>query len=222
VLLSGGIDSSAVAAAIAQRMDPRAVRTFSIAFEERSFDESVHARAVALHLGTQHREFLCRAEDALGMLPALTRDMDEPFADPSLLPTALLCQRTREHVTVALGGDGGDELFGGYDTFVAEEIAGATARVPTPVLRLVERLVALLPTSTRNRSLEFRLKRFFSALAADPSVRHWLWLSSVSPAMQDELLTPAAGPSLPVAELVPARRGVSGGRIRLVDPRFEY
>jgi asparagine synthase (glutamine-hydrolysing) len=204
VLLSGGIDSSAVAAAIAQRMDPRELRTFSIAFNERSFDESAHARAVARHLGTQHREFLCRAEDALGMLPALTRDMDEPFADPSLLPTALLCQRTREHVTVALGGDGGDELFGGYGTFVAEDIAGVAARLPGPTLLVAERLAALLPTSTRNLSWEFKLKRFFSALGADPSVRHWLWLSSVSPAMQDELLTPAAGPPLPVAALVPS------------------
>lgn len=202
VLLSGGIDSSAVAAALAQRVDPRELRTFSIAFQERSFDESVHARAVAQHLGTQHREFLCRAGDALGMLPVLTRAMDEPFADASLLPTALLCQRTREHVTVALGGDGGDELFGGYDTFVAEEFASMAALAPRALLLLVERLVAFLPESRRNLSLEFKLKRFFSSLGADPSVRHWLWLSSVSPAMQDDLLGTAAGPSVPVAELV--------------------
>jgi asparagine synthase (glutamine-hydrolysing) len=203
VLLSGGIDSSAVAAALAQRVDPRGLRTFSIAFQERSFDESIHARAVARHLGTQHSEFACRAEDALGILPALTRAMDEPFADASLLPTALLCQRTREHVAVALGGDGGDELFGGYDTFIAEDVAGLASRVPQPLLRFVERLVALVPASTRNISLEFKLKRFLSALEADPSVRQWLWLSSVTPSMQDELLTPAAGSSLSVAELIP-------------------
>jgi len=204
VLLSGGIDSSAVAAALAQRMDPRTIRTFSIAFDERSFDESAEARTVAEHLGTEHREFSCRAADALALLPTLTQAMDEPFADASLLPTALLCQRTREHVTVALGGDGGDELFGGYDTFVAEEIAGLAALAPKPLLSLIERLVALLPMSTRNLSAEFKLKRFFSGLSADPAVRHWLWLASVSPSMQDALLTPAAGPPLSVAELVPS------------------
>jgi asparagine synthase (glutamine-hydrolysing) len=159
------------------------------------------------------------------MLPVLTRAMDEPFADASLLPTALLCQRTREHVTVALGGDGGDELFGGYDTFLAEEIAGVATLVPRPLLLLVERLAALLPTSTRNLSLEFKLKRFLSALAADPSVRQWLWLSSVSPSMQDELLTPAAGPSLPVAELVPSAIeawGRGAGSDRLTRVMLQY
>jgi len=221
VLLSGGIDSSAVAAALAQRMDPRGLRTFSIAFEERSFDESAHARTVALHLGTRHREFLCRAEDALGIIPSLNRSMDEPFADPSLIPTALLCQRTREEVTVALGGDGGDELFGGYDTFIAEEIAGAAALLPKPLLVLLERLVGRLPTSTRNLSVEFKLKRFFSALDAHPSVRHWLWLASVSPAMQDELLAPAAGPSRRPDELVPTaleawERGAGSDRLTRV------
>jgi asparagine synthase (glutamine-hydrolysing) len=221
VLLSGGIDSSAVVAALAQCVDPRGLRTFSIAFQERSFDESIHARAVARHFGTQHREFVCRAEDALGILPALTQAMDEPFADASLLPTALLCQRTREHVTVALGGDGGDELFGGYDTFVAEDLAGLATLVPGPLLRLVERLVALVPASTRNLSLEFKLKRFLSALEADPSVRQWLWLSSVSPSMQDELLTQAAGPSSSVAELIPTAgaawaRGMGSDRLTRV------
>jgi asparagine synthase (glutamine-hydrolysing) len=116
VFLSGGIDSS-VMAACARRSGP--VRTFAIAFDDPAYDESAHARAVADHLGTEHVEFRVTPCDVADALPRLAAALGEPFADSSALPTHYLCRETRRHVKVALSGDGGDELFGGYDRYRA-------------------------------------------------------------------------------------------------------
>ncbi len=154
VLLSGGVDSGTLAALAAEeRSEP--VRTFSIGFEEESFDELAGARAVARRYGTLHRELTLRPDAAL-LLPALADAFDEPFADSSALPTYLVSRLAAEDVKVALSGEGGDELFGGYYTYVADLLAERVG----PLASLAAPLARLLPTSTRRASFDYRAKRF--------------------------------------------------------------
>jgi asparagine synthase (glutamine-hydrolysing) len=169
VLLSGGVDSGALAALAAQESS-EPVRTFSIGFEEESFDELGGARAVAERYATRHRELVLRPDAAL-LLPALADAFDEPFADSSALPTYLVSRLAATDVKVALSGEGGDELFGGYYTYVADLLAerlGWAARAARP---LVERL----PTSTRKASFDLKAKRFVRAAHLPPLERHHRW-----------------------------------------------
>jgi len=146
--LSGGIDSSLIAGMM-QAQSSRPVRTFSIGFHEAAFNEAQYAREVAAHLGTSHTEFYVTAEEARNVIPALPSMYDEPFADSSQIPTHLVCALARQHVTVALTGDGGDELFGGYQRyFIGRDIWRRLAPVPRPLRRgLARGLVAMSPDS---------------------------------------------------------------------------
>jgi asparagine synthase (glutamine-hydrolysing) len=176
VLLSGGVDSGALAALAAQESS-EPVRTFSIGFEEASFDELAGARAVADRYGTEHRELTLRPDAAL-LLPALAAAFDEPFADSSALPTYLVAKLAAEDVKVALSGEGGDELFAGYYTYVADLLAervGGLASLARP-------LVELLPTSTRKASFDYKAKRFARAAHLPPLERHHGWKEIFSPA----------------------------------------
>jgi asparagine synthase (glutamine-hydrolysing) len=169
VLLSGGIDSGALTALAAQE-SAEPVRTFSIGFEERSFDELEDARLVAKQYGTHHEELVLRPDAAL-LLPTLAEAFDEPFADSSALPTYLVSELASRHVKVALSGEGGDELFGGYYTYAADQLAlraGGLARFARP---LVERL----PSSTGKASLDYKAKRFVRAAHMPPLERHHAW-----------------------------------------------
>jgi asparagine synthase (glutamine-hydrolysing) len=191
--LSGGIDSSSVVAMMVDGLPAGTVKTFSVGFQERSFDESVHARRVASHFGTDHYEEVFTAGVMLDTLPTVVDWLDEPFGDASILPTYLLSRFTREHVTVALGGDGSDELLAGYPTFPADRLA-RFYRVPRLLhTNVIAPLADRLPVSFANFSFEFKLKRFLRAAASREDVRHPVWLGSFTPDEQAALLTAAPG-----------------------------
>ncbi|HKE05282.1 MAG TPA: asparagine synthase (glutamine-hydrolyzing) [Blastocatellia bacterium] len=189
VLLSGGIDSSTVAALACEAAEGR-VKTFSIAFEEKSFDESSYARLVADHLGTEHYEQRFTEREMLEIVPEIPRLLDEPLGDGSLIPTFLLSRFTRERVTVALGGDGGDELFAGYPTYAAHRVADYYRGLPR-LLRegLIEPAVARLPVSTENLSFDFKAKRFVRGAALPAGERHTVWMGSYTADQQRSLLS---------------------------------
>ena len=181
VLLSGGVDSGALTALAAEESaDP--VRTFSIGFAEESFDELAGARAVSERYGTQHRELVLRPDAAL-LLPALADTFDEPFADSSALPTYLVSRLASEDVKVALSGEGGDELFGGYYTYVADLLAGRFG----PAVSLARPAIELLPSSSRKASLDYKAKRFARAAHLPPLERHHGWKEIFSADARAEL-----------------------------------
>jgi asparagine synthase (glutamine-hydrolysing) len=181
VLLSGGVDSAALAALAAQESrDP--VHTFTIGFAERSFDERDDARLVAQRYGTDHHELLVKPDPTL-LLPALADAFDEPFADSSALPTYLVSELAARHVKVALSGEGGDELFGGYYTYAADLLADRFA----PLARLARPAVERLPTSTSKASFDYKAKRFVRAAHLPPLERHHGWKEIFSADARTEL-----------------------------------
>src|SRR6476620_7900062 len=172
ILLSGGIDSSTVAAFATQHASEK-VKTFSIGFEEDSFDESKYARLVAKHLSTEHHEEILSAEKAGDLVSEIGTWLDEPLSDGSLIPTYLLSRFVRKHVTVALGGDGGDELFAGYPMYYAHKVAGYYGAIPSFIRNgLIEPVVNALPVSTKNMSFDYKAKRFVAATKFDAVTRH--------------------------------------------------
>jgi asparagine synthase (glutamine-hydrolysing) len=181
VLLSGGVDSAALAALAAQET-AEPVHTFTIGFAERSFDERADARRVAERYATHHHELLVRPEPEL-LLRALAEAFDEPFADSSALPTYLVSQLAAEHVKVALSGEGGDELFGGYYTYAADLLADRLA----PLAGVARPLIEHLPASTRKASLDYKAKRFVRAAHLPPLERHHGWKEIFSADARAEL-----------------------------------
>lgn len=180
ILLSGGIDSSTVAAFATQHATER-VKTFSIGFEEDSFDESKYARKVAKHLDTEHYEDKLSATTAGDLISEIGKWLDEPMSDGSLIPTFLLAQFVRKHVTVALGGDGGDELFAGYPMYYAHTLAAKYNAIPSFVRSgLIEPVVNSLPVSTSNMSFDYKAKRFVRSAKNDDMTRHHGWFGSFS------------------------------------------
>jgi len=203
--LSGGIDSGSVVALMAQ-LGSSPVKTFSIGFEEKAFDELEYARMVAARYGTDHREFVVRP-DAVELLPRLVWHYNEPFADSSAIPTFVLSELTRRYVTVALNGDAGDENFAGYERYRANVLAQRYDRVPAAVRRPLRRLAELMPHSGKSGSLLSKGKRFVEAFGEPREQRYARWMSHFHRSLRVELCRPdfleAGGPD-PASILVDA------------------
>jgi asparagine synthase (glutamine-hydrolysing) len=186
--LSGGIDSSSLVALVSKILPSKDINTFSIGFTEASFDESTYAKLIAYKYQTNHIREILDIEKALTILPDIVSKLDEPMGDSSLLPTYLLCQLTRKHVTVALGGDGADELFCGYDPFKALEKAQLyNSLVPKPMHQALSFLFAKLPVSHKNMSLDFKIKRTLRGLNYAPKYWNSVWMGPLAPNEINEL-----------------------------------
>lgn len=198
VLLSGGLDSSTIAALMCQTY-PGQVKSFSIGFEESSFDESRYARLVATHLGLEHHELILTSQLTADLVPQITDFLDEPFGDSSLIPTYLLSRFAREQVKVVLGGDGGDELFAGYPTLVAHRLIDYYERAVPWRLRaqLAPWLLGRMPVSFNNISLDFRIRRFLAGRGVPVQARHHRWLGSFGDEEKAQLLQGWIRPILP-------------------------
>lgn len=203
VFLSGGIDSSAVTA-LAVKAAPD-IRTFSVGFSEASFDESPYSLRAAKLFNTNHHQDALSLDKALDILPDIVSRLDEPMGDSSLLPTYLLCRETRKHVTVALGGDGADELFAGYDPFKALRAARAySALCPKPVHKALRLLAARLPVGHSNMHFSFKVNRFLTGL--DHGRRLWnpVWLGPADPKLLAELFAAPVDPEEVYSEAIEA------------------
>jgi len=190
VFLSGGIDSSIVTALMCKISGAANVKSFSVGFPIPSFDESSYAGLVASHFRTRHHSKELDPRTMLELLPGIVGRLDEPLADNSLIPTYFLAQFTRERVTVALGGDGGDELCLGYPTFQAHKVARWYQMLPGVVRSLIARIVDALPVSTKNVSLDYQARQFVRGFDYDRFGRHFVWIGSVPPSDQPALLNP--------------------------------
>ena len=194
VFLSGGIDSSAVLAFATRHVPSKQLNTFSVGFHEESFDESRYAKRVATLFETNHHHELLNLDKAEELIPEVISRLDEPMGDSSLLPTYLLSRFARKRVTMALGGDGGDELFAGYDPFKALSAATWYRRlVPEWMHQALRSAADAMPTSERNLSLEFKIKRGLRGVSYPQSAWNPAWLGPLEPReLQEMFRTPVS------------------------------
>ena len=187
-LLSGGIDSSVIVALMTQ-LHSGSVETFSIGFNNRHFNELPYARMVADRYGTTHHEFVVEP-NAVEILPKLVRHYGEPYADSSAVPSYYVSQMTRQHVTVALNGDGGDESFAGYDRYMGQQLAERYRRLPAFFRRgMIEPLLRFVPDSLPRRSRFRQARRFVQVAGQESGKRYCRWMSQVQPDQRAALYT---------------------------------
>jgi len=211
--LSGGVDST-ITVGLMRQLSGGPVRTFSIGFPVKEYDETRYARLAAAHCGTEHEEFLVEP-DAVEVLPKLVWHYDEPFADSSAIPTWYVSELTRTHVTVALTGDGGDELFAGYPRYRAVRLASLFDRLPALLRRLLAgRYWRHLPASPRYKSIRRRLKRFVAALREPPGRRYLEWIAIFNEAQRADLYDDGFLATLPDVDPL---EFLSGARARSLD-----
>ncbi len=203
IFLSGGIDSSTILSCAADARPADTLQTFAMGFTEPSFDESAPAARMSAHVGARHHAEICDLQAAKSLLPELLGHLDEPLGDPSILPTFLVCRFARRHVTVALSGDGGDELFAGYDPFTALHTARLYYQlVPRPLHQAIALVAARLPLSERNMSLDFKLKRGLRGLGHPPKLWNPIWLGALDPRDVAALFQEPVDPELLYSEAI--------------------
>jgi asparagine synthase (glutamine-hydrolysing) len=212
VFLSGGIDSSTLVATMSE-LTPGNVNTFSVAFPQESFNEASHARFVAHHFSTRHHEVTADEPSLREALDFLAGHLDEPLADPAALPTYLLSRFARQHIKVALSGEGSDELFGGYPTYPGARLAEYYLKLPRFLRKgLIEPFESLLPVSSSAVPLGLFLRRFLAHAERDPSERHQIWVAMFAPGELEQLFSPAWKGPRPASSVIfePLRRVLEG------------
>lgn len=207
VLLSGGIDSSVIAA-LAAKVAPD-LRAFTISFDHASYDESGHAALVGKLLGLRHEIIPVGAADVQAAWEAMDVSMDEPFADPSLLPTSLLCRAARRHVTVALGGDGADELFAGYSPFLLRRYAGLMALAPPGSAAALGTVLNRLPAGEGYMALAFKLRQVCHGFGQPADLQPFLWMAAVPPLGHAGLLSEAGMAASAADPLAPLHAAIA-------------
>lgn len=211
VFLSGGVDSSAVAVCMRDGADGRRVSSFSMGFADGSYDERAYARAIAELCGTHHVEGSVEP-DIAGLFDRLVVHLDEPFSDVSMFPTYLVSQMAREHVKVVLTGDGGDELFGGYDAYEAQALATRWAGLaPDVAVRAADRLLEFVPPTGRKKGMVNKVRRFVSGLAGGPpAIAQYRWMTFLSAEAKGRLYSPRLQDALVSADVYrPVRDALS-------------
>lgn len=206
IFLSGGLDSSTVAY-YAQKNSSQKIKTFSIGFEDQSYDESNYALQVANHIDSDHYSEILTPKKAISLIEEIYPKMDEPFADASLIPTYYLSQITRKKVTVALGGDGSDELLAGYPTFISNKFKSLFHGTKSVSIPIVKSLQSLLPISDKNISLDFKISQFLRGFSSNKNHTHQLWLGSFLEDEKKKLFRESTYPK--------------DNSLRLLDPIFE-
>lgn len=188
VMLSGGIDSSTLTLMMARIKGTSDFHTFSLGFDDKSFDESSYAKMVSDYVGTQHHEILVTPEKVRSLLQTYISHIDEPYADGSAVPNFLLSQKAKDFVTVLLSGEGGDELFSGYDTHLAYKIRKAYRAFPgVKINKVLRPFISLLPVSDKKLSLEFKAKRFVRGSERDVPGSHFFWRHILSEEAKKEV-----------------------------------
>lgn len=203
VFLSGGIDSASITAFASKIIGENKLKTFTIGFDEASFDETYYANIIAKILKTDHYSETLSIEGSRKLIPEIIKKLDEPMGDSSLIPTFLLCKVTRKRVTVALGGDGGDELFAGYDPFRALRRAEYYSKIISKPIHMAIRLIAAkLPISHRNMSLDFKIKKTLKGLSYDKKLWNPIWLGTLEPKELKELFNEPIDPEEVYSEAI--------------------
>jgi asparagine synthase (glutamine-hydrolysing) len=192
VFVSGGLDSSLLLALVAERTGHAPLFTYTVSFGDPSYDESGPAALVARHFGATHRIVSCDRTNLRRALDVMQERLDEPLGDPAVLPTFLLSEAARRDVKVILSGEGADELFGGYPTYLGHAAAGRFARLPAWLRGAFTKLVFALPTSPGKVTIEFLLKRFVTNAGLPPLERHLEWFGALGPSALPQALGPAA------------------------------